>query len=201
MKMKIVFLFVFSALGACRQAPKADAGPFIIKAPDAGIPKDFQWVYYDYGGPPEPYFSKAQAAVWKRYNVEATGFGCEVTEVLLHQIEVHNDSLFALLQPRYPGLNEDRILSEMQTYVTTQKSIEGIVAPYVKRYMANEKIKNAYPNTNWQPLDGAGREYGVQTTFQDIETGRLTGNRVELKVNPATGDYLVQNAAGNWVEQ
>ncbi len=166
----------------------------------AGKTPDFKWVFYEYGGPPEPYFSKAQKEVWKRYGVETYGFGCEVTAGLSGDIKTHNDSLFALLQPKYPGLTEDRILGEMQSYVTTQKSIEGVIAPYLRAQIRHCVPPAYYPETDWWLLDTTGKVYGVKIALRNCETGVWENAVTEMKVMPETGDYLVRNAAGKWEE-
>ena len=117
MKFPLLLLFVV-LFTACKSAPTetGNAGPFIIKAPDAGAPKDFDWAYYDYGELPPLEIAQARDSVWTRYGVKTSGVGCVVTDALLHDIKLHNDSLFALLQPKYPGLTEDRIMREIADF-------------------------------------------------------------------------------------
>ncbi len=113
------FLFLLSVclLTACQTTPPADAnGPYVIGAPDASPPKDFRWVYYDYGEPLPAEMASAQKAVWAKYEVQTAGYGCEITKQVLHDIKLHNDSLFTLLQPRYPGISEDRIMREIADF-------------------------------------------------------------------------------------
>jgi hypothetical protein len=203
MRLQSIFLLLLTGLFAgCKTPPESGNNRIAVVAgtPEAGIPKDFQWVIYDYGSPPEPSFAKAQKEVWKRYGVEISGFGCEVTEDLMRAIKLHNDSLFALLQYKYPGVTEDWVLGEMQNYVTTQKGIEATIKPYLEKRLRNCVEPLYYTDISWQPVDTSGKAFLVKVFLENPETGERQPTKIELKVIPATNTYLVRNDAGNWVE-
>ena len=160
----------------------------------------FRFVYYDYGGPPEPYFSKAQAVVLKKYGLSYQGFGCVVTDSLIRAVHQHNDSLFGLVQPSFPGLGEDRLLQEMQDYVTTQKAIEGTINPWLKRHIRHCVPPDYYPDIDWTVADSTGRQFLTNVFLYDPASGKREGPVYVMLVRPATGDFLLRQKDGLWNE-
>ena len=153
----------------------------------AGLP--FHVAYYDYGGPPEPYYDKAQKAVFKKYGIAHKNFGCVITDSLVNASQRHNDSLFARLQPRFPGLTEDRLLLEMQDYVTTQKAIEGTLNPWLKRHIRHCVPPYYYPDIDWTVADSTGRQFLTHIFLYESKSGKREGPVFVMLVTPATGDF------------
>ncbi len=122
--MKHFLFFLFAGFfAACKAPPEITHASSTTNRnrPASGAPENFDWAHYDYGELPPFAFAQAQDSVWARYGIRTWSVGCEVTPALLQGIKVHNDSLFALLQPKYPGVSEDRIRREIAAFEARSK--------------------------------------------------------------------------------
>jgi hypothetical protein len=116
------FLLSALLLGACNEAPGTSGdSAAVTRTPNDGVSKAFHWTYYEYGELPPFEYAQARDAVWARYGVTVSNLGCVVTNTLLQEVKLHNDSLFTLLQPKYPGVSEERILREMEAVERSPK--------------------------------------------------------------------------------
>ena len=194
----LVYLLLLSGLAgtACRNDRTQ---PVEQEHADMIVPP-FHFAYYDYGGPPEPYYDKAQKAIFKQYGIAHKNVGCVITDSLVGASHRHNDSLFARLQPKFPGLTEERLLLEMQDYVTTQKAIEGTINPWLKRHIRHCVPPNYYPDIDWTVADSTNKQYLTRVFLYEPKSGKREGPVFVMLVTPATGDFLLKQKDGQWNE-
>ena len=132
--MSSLFLILLATilLSSCN-ATQEQAQPHKIANESGG---KFSFAYYTYGLP-EPYYQRAEEAIFGRYGVSIQRVaGCEVSDSIINTVKAHNDSLFIALRKKYNGLTEDQLLQEMQQYVTTTKTIEATIQRSLKRKLA-----------------------------------------------------------------
>lgn len=188
-------------LNACGNGPTQEATKQPTAAAALTHATEVPAVYYDYGGPPELYFHKAQIAVLNRYGVRYSGFGCVITDSIVQATTRHNDSLFARLAVLHPGFNAERLQHEIQDFAANQKAIETTIDPYLKK-----KIRHYidspyyYPDVVWRALDTPAKTFYVSVFLEEYVHGTRQGPVLEMKVTPATGDMLVKGSDGAWNE-
>lgn len=119
MKKPIFILIVLVLLIAC-QNNKENKQALTIQ----NNKKTDTLTYQTYGLPPEIYYHEALTSIFAKYGatVDAVA-GCEVTDSLLKAVDIHNDSLFAVLAKKYNNITPDAISLEVQTFASRTKSV------------------------------------------------------------------------------
>ena len=195
MKKLYLLLFVGFLMASCNKTPAQQK--YSQKAVTASNITT-QLKYYTYGLP-EPYFARAEEAVFAKYGVVVQRVaGCEVDENQIKDVKAHNDSLFVVLDKKYSGLTEDQVLQEMQHYVTITKAIEATIDRTLHR-----KIKalnpGYYTNFNWKE-DSTKGQYLVDLYANRYESKQADTLLWQLKVVPATDYILIKTKEGQWNE-
>lgn len=190
----ILFLLISVFLFNCKPHQKETQKQTI------DLPKNERLIYWEYGGPEEPYYFEAKKKISEKYGIHFETIGCVVNDSILNFIKTNNKDLFQKLQKKFPGFSEDEMLQEMQNHVTTQKMLEGILfrSDFMQSESLREILKSGQIYTRFQNLDSTKNEFEIDAFFvSKSNQDSLIGH---FKINPQKGKVLKLSADGSWTE-
>ncbi len=127
-------------------------------------------------------------------------FNCLPTPKTWKNMQLHNDSLFAVLQLREPGFDQSRLYREADIRTAVNRRLQKVIALYLRADMKAQGIWG-HPVIDWWLADPANGVYGVKVHILAPDDLTALVPQREMRITPQTGTFWVKNTSGSWKKE